>query len=138
MRNEQENKSTSSLINTVVATGTTPISVFTVTGDVALRIIGICKASCTSDGAITIELGVTSNTAVLIAQIADAKDLITNEIWHDATPDATIELSSVYREYVISNGQDVILTTTGTLTAGTIAFYCEWYALSANGSVTVA
>lgn len=124
--------------NTVDATAATPISVFTVTGDVVLRIVAVCKIAPTTSGSITVELGVTGATAVLIAQIADATDLAQHEIWHDATPTTTLDALSVLKEVIVSNGQDVILTTTGTLTAGTIAFTCFWTALSSDGAVTPA
>ena len=118
--------------------GATPISLFTVTGDVVLAVIGIVKTAVTTSDAITTEVGVAGNTAVIIAQVADATELALNEIWHDATPDATIELSSVWNEFVVSNGQDVILTTTGTVTDGDITFYCRWFPLSAGATVVAA
>lgn len=123
------------VIKAVDVTGATPISVFTVTGDVQLKIVGICKTALTTSDAITVELGVSGDTAKLIAQVADATGLTANEIWHDATPDATIEASNVWSEWIVSNGQDVILTTTGTVTDGDITFYCIWTPLSDNGLV---
>lgn len=119
-------------------TGATPISVFTVTGDVVMAAVGVCKAALTTSDAITVELGVSGATTAFIAQIADATDLIANEIWHDASPDATIELESVWADRIVSNGQDVILTTTGTVTDGDITFYCRWYPLSSDGNVVAA
>jgi hypothetical protein len=116
-------------------TGATPISVFTVTGDVVLAVIGVCKDSLTTDGEITIELGVAGDTAKLILQVVDATELTVNRIWHNATPDSTIVMTTVWSEYLVSNGQDVILTTTGNVTAGTVDFYCKWYPLSADGNV---
>src|SRR3990172_11877847 len=66
-------------------------TIFTITGDVLLRVFGVCKEALTSGGAATIELGVSGNTAALIAQ-ATATALILNEIWHDATPTTTLEV----------------------------------------------
>lgn len=119
-------------------TGATPISVFTVTGDVVMAIAGVVKTGLTTEGAITAELGVSGDTAAIIAQVADATDLTANLIWHDATPDATIELESVWVDRIVSNGQDVILTTTGVATDGDITFYCRWFGLSSDASVTAA
>jgi len=116
-------------------TDATPITVFTVTGDVLMKIYAVVKTPLTTAGAITVELGVAGATTYFIAQVADATDLILNEIWHDATPDATRELSSVATERITTGGQDVILTTTGVLTAGGICFYCIWKPLSADGNV---
>ena len=125
-------------IASVDCTGATPITAFTVTGDVVFKVIGVTKISCTSDGAITAEVGVTGQTAKFIAQIADAKNLVQNQIWHDNDPDETIELSSVWNEFIVSTGQDIILTTTGTFTDGDIDFYCFWYPLSEDGNVVAA
>jgi len=119
-------------------TGATPISVFTVTGDVVMAVFGVCKTALTTSDSITAELGVSGATTAFIAQVANATGLGINEIWHDASPDATIELESVWANRIVSNGQDVILTTTGTVTDGDITFYCRWFPLSADGNVVAA
>ena len=125
-------------LKAIDCTGATPMTLFTVTGDVVLAVIGIVKTALTTSDAITAEVGVAGNTAVIIAQVADATGLAQHEIWHDATPDATIENASVWNEFIVSNGQDVILTTTGTVTDGDITFYCRWYPLSAGATVVAA
>jgi len=122
----------------VDCTGATPITVFTVTGDVVMAVVGVVKTSLTTSDAITAELGVSGATTAFIAQVADATGLAQHEIWHDASPDATIELESVWADRIVSNGQDVILTTTGTVTDGDITFYCRWYPLSSDGNVVAA
>jgi hypothetical protein len=122
----------------VTCTGATPLAVFTVTGDVVMAIVGIVKTALTTSDAITAELGVAGATTAFIAQVADATGLAQHEVWHDATPDATIELESVWADRIVSNGQDVILTTTGTVTAGAITFYCKWWPLSSDGLVVAA
>jgi len=122
-------------VKTVDCTQASPVTVFTVTGDVVMGVFGIVKESLTTSDAITAELGVSGDTPKLIAQVADATGLAQNEIWHDATPDATIENESVVVPKIVSNGQDAILTLGGTVTAGSIAFYCLWYPLSSNGNV---
>ncbi len=114
-----------------------PATLFTVTGDVTLRVIAVCKTLLAGDTA-TLEVGLSGNTAILIAQ-STATDIDANEIWHDATPDATIELDSVSGVSIISNGQDVIQTVgTTDITSGAITYYCFWTPLSTNGSVTAA
>lgn len=112
-------------------------TIFTVTGVVELAgVYGVAAASLTSGGVATIELGVAGNTAVLIAQ-ATATALLINEIWHDATPTTTVEaIDMTARQFVVANGQDVILTVgTADLTAGNINFYAWWRPVSANGLV---
>ncbi len=125
-------------IKTADPTASTPISLFTVTGNVIVRLVAVCKTTLETSDAITVEVGVTGDTAVLIAQIVDATGLAANEIWHDATPDATIEALTVLKEVIVSNGQDIILTTTGTVTVGSIEFYCFWTPLSTDGNVASA
>jgi hypothetical protein len=115
-------------------------TVFTVTGNVLFHyFMGVCETGVTSGGAATIEVGVSGNTAALIAQ-ATGTDLIANELWHDATPTTTLEqVDPTGRAFAVSNGQDVILTiATADLTAGKINFYCTWSPLSAGSSVIAA
>ena len=115
---------------------------YTVTGVVEVELFGVCTSSITTGGvAPTIEVGVAGNTAALIAQIVDGRDLLVNEIYFDASPTTTVEsLSTVTsRRFVITNGQDIILTAGGgVLTAGAIDFYCRWRPLSATGAVVAA
>jgi hypothetical protein len=112
-------------------------TLFTVTGDVIVRLFGICREGCTTSDAITVEVGVSGATAVLLAQVANAIALFTNEIWLDATPTLTLEAvpAGVSAGFIISNGQNIILTPSGTFTAGIIDFYCSWKPLSVDGKV---
>lgn len=123
---------------------TSTISLYTVAGDIVCSVIGVCNTALTSGGAATIEVGVPTNTAILIAQ-ATATDLIANEIWHDATPTTTSEAVDVFgggKDVVITNGGTVgpigFKITTATLTAGDIDFYCSWVPLSEGASVVAA
>lgn len=114
-------------------------TVFTVTGEVLIHaIFGICEDAFTGVGTL-IELGVSGNTAVLIAQTT-AADLIANEIWHDASPTTTIEqIDLTARSFVVANGQDVQLLVSGAdATAGKVNLYCVWSPLSATGNVVAA
>ncbi|MDY6833787.1 MAG: hypothetical protein SVY53_03185, partial [Chloroflexota bacterium] len=69
-----------------------PADVFTVTGDVIVRLTAVCSTSLTFDANATIELGIAGNTAALIAQTdLTVEGMAAREIWHDATPDSEIE-----------------------------------------------
>jgi hypothetical protein len=114
-----------------------PATLFTVTGDVVLRVIAICKTNLAGANA-TLEVGFTGNTAALIAQ-STATDIDQDEIWHDGTPDAKVELETVGAARIVSAGQDVIQTVgTANITAGAITYYCFWRPLSADGLVEAA
>lgn len=113
-------------------TGT--VSLFTVTGDVIVRIVPICKTNVASAAAGSIELGVSGDVNAMIASTTGT-DIDANEIWHDASPDSNIEAESVSRNYLISNGDDVILTLSAQIDSGAITFYCFWVPLSSDGNV---
>ena len=112
-------------------------TIFTVTGTVFAQVFGVCQTLMNSGGAATIELGISGNTAALIAQTT-ATDLDQYETWQDATPEANpgaVDLTG--RTFVLTNGADVIMTVaTADLNAGVIDFYCIWAPLSTNGAVT--
>lgn len=111
-------------------------TLFTVTGSVMVRVVG----SCTEDlaGAATLEVGISGNTAGLLAQIADATNLDAGESYLDATP-ATLESVDLSSGFVIANGQDIIQTIGGTaITDGTLLYTCFWRPLSEDGLVEAA
>lgn len=119
---------------TIGATGA--VTLFTVTGQVAVRVIGMCTEDVTGAG--TLEVGISGNTAGLLAQIADATNLDAGESYLDATP-STVESVDLSSGFILSNGQDIIETIgTTALTNGTVIFGCLWRPLSDNSSVVAA
>ena len=111
-------------------------TLFTVTGNVLATVFGICDTTLDSGGAPTIEVGVTGNTAVLIAQSV-AKSLADGEVWVDATM-TRVGAGALPAMQIINDGNDIILTVgTTTVTAGVIDFYCLYRPLSEDGNITV-
>ena len=111
-------------------------TLFTVTGNILLTIFGVVDTTITSAGAPTIEVGVTGNTAALIAQSL-AASLADGEVWVDGTL-TRVGVGAVPAMQVLNDGNDVILTVaTATLTAGAIDFYCLWRPISSDGAVSV-
>ncbi|MEA3225151.1 MAG: hypothetical protein U9Q07_04310 [Planctomycetota bacterium] len=117
--------------------GAGALNIFTVTGDVIVRIIPVCKTIVASAAAANVELGVSADTDAMIASTL-ATDIDANEIWLDATPTSPIEPESSSRDYIISNGDDVILTLDAQVDSGAITFYCYWTPLSSDGAVVAA
>lgn len=112
-----------------------PATLFTVTGDIIVDVIGICKTTLV--GAATLEVGVTDATAAILAQIANATTLAVNEAWHDATP----SLAEAYTPsiHIIGGGLDIIQTVgSANITAGVIDYYAFWRPLSSNGLLVAA
>ena len=113
-------------------------TIFTVTGDVLLSVVGLCQILVDSGGAATIELGIAGNTAALIAQTTGT-DLDADETWQDAGPEANpgvVDLFGGARQFVVANGADVIFTIgTADTTAGNIDFHAFWMPLSLDGAL---
>lgn len=118
---------------TTGAVGTTTL--FTVTGCVAVRVFGVC--GLTLVGAATLEVGISGATAIILAQIADATVLATDELYLDATP--TTKVEGLPAPLIISNSQNIIQTIGSTaLTGGVLTYYCAWVPISSTGNVVVA
>ncbi len=106
--------------------------IFRVTGDVMVWVFGICKTDLVGAG--TLEVGIAGNTAVLLAQIADATTLDANEIYLDATPALGKGLD--FKTNIIAGGLDISgKVTTTDITAGVVDFYCFYRPLSEDGAV---
>jgi len=113
-----------------------PHTLFTVSGPVLIEVIGYCTADLTGASA-TVEVGVAGSTAALIAQTT-ATAIDAGEIWHDATPDAKLEASTVMVQQLV-NDLDIIQTVgTANVTGGSIDYVAYWYPLSPDASVTAA
>ncbi len=112
------------------------VNLFVVTGTVAIKIISKCITVLEIQSGATIEIGTALTTAGLITQTAgDAIDA--NELWHDASPDASVELTSVMSKNIVS--QDIIQTiASDTIDSGVILFMGFWYPMSSNGFVVPA
>ena len=126
-------KSITYLTATTGKTGATTLA--TVTGVVAVSIIGVCDTALTGAGA-TLEVGTALSTAGLIAQTTGT-DMAANEIWHDASPDSSIELTSVITKKICT--QNIIQTiATHTVDTGAITYYIMWSPISSDGNVVIA
>lgn len=117
---------------TTGATGVTTL--FTVTGVVAVRVFGVC--GLTLVGAATLEVGIVGATAIILAQIADATALATDEIYTDATPTTKVEALPAL---VVMNGENIIQTIGAVpISAGQLTYYCLWNPISTDGNVVAA
>ncbi len=114
------------------------VALFTVTGNVAFRILAYCTEDLVSGGGGTCEVGVAGNTPGLIAQTT-ATAIDNGEIWYNNTPVAGVTAVTNIAQYVIANGADIILTVgTGDVTDGTITFDLYFTPLSSTGTVVAA
>ena len=115
-----------------------PYTLFTVTGDVLVRIFGVCTVDLASAGGGTISLGITGNVA-LINAATTATAIDANEIWNDTAPAIVDTLASIPGPFVIPNGVDIVEAyATADITAGNIYYICLWRPLSDDGFVEAA
>ncbi len=110
------------------------VALFTVTGTVIARVIAVCSTNLAGASS-TVEVGVTGGTDALIATTT-ATDIDSGEIWHDASPDSPIELSSVGTENIIAKGANIIMTVkVANATAGALKFFIIWKPVSSDGKI---
>jgi hypothetical protein len=109
-------------------------TLFTVTGDVAVRVFAKCTTDLTGANA-TLEVGIAGNTAALIAQTTGTTiDL--GEIWLDTSP-ATVE--ALPAQQILVGSTNIIQTiATADVTAGVLTYYVLWCPISSDGNVVAA
>lgn len=128
-----ETKAITYVAGTTGATGAT--NLFTITGEVAVRIFAKCTVDLNSDGGATIEAGIAGNTASLIAQTGLA-NIDAGTIWLDATL-ATVK--ALPAQQILVGGTNIIQTIgTAALKAGVLTYYCLWTPISTDGNVSAA
>lgn len=109
-------------------------TLFTVTGDVSVRVFAKCTTSLTGASA-TLEVGISGNTAALIAQTTGTT-IDAGMVWNDASPGSVQALSG---QMILIEGTDIIQTiASAPVTAGVLTFYCAWEPISSNGSIVAA
>lgn len=124
------------LAATPLTGGMTPTTtLFEVSGVVAVKLFARCTESLAGATA-TVAAGTALSATGLIAQTT-ATDIDANELWHDASPDASVEAITVLTERIVA--QDIIQTVgTAGVTDGTLAYYCLWRPISSDGAVAAA
>lgn len=126
-----QSKAITYVAGTTGATGATTL--FTVVGTVAIRVFAVASGTDLT-GSGTLEVGISGNTAAIIAQTA-ATAIDVGEIWYGTNPPTV----GVMPNQLILSATNVIQTiATNTVTAGTLTYYCLWYPISTDGSVIAA
>jgi len=116
-----------------------PTTLFTVTGDILVRMFGV--VTTTLVGAGTIEVGVTENTVEILAQVADTTSMATGDIWVDATVDDVRAgaFADVIATRLITNGSDIIETIgAANITEGRLYYIALWKPLTPGSKLVSA
>lgn len=120
-----------------------PYTIFNVTGDVVISDFwGVCNVAVvsTSDTG-TLEVGVTGNTAKLLAQTtAGSGTIVAGDVLTDAGSEAGVDVNAFSGgKHYIANGADIIETlATNNMTSGQIDWYCIWAPVEAGAQVVAA
>lgn len=113
-------------------------ALFTVTGCVRARILGICTTD--TEGALsTGEVGVVGDTAIFMP-ITTMTDLEAGEVWfNNVTPvDYFIigdDIATNVPIFLLLNKNIILTTATANTTSGVVDFYCIWNPISSDGNV---
>ena len=102
-------------------TGT--LTLFDVTGDVIVKIVPIIMTDVVPNTTANIRLGVVGNTDAMISDSVSTV-LDARSIWVDQTPSFEIESTERSRDYIITDGNNIILTLSAQVNSGAITFYC--------------
>lgn len=112
-------------------------ALFTVTGDVLFRLVAVVKTTVISTGECNGEVGISGDTYAIITR-TDITRLAAGEIWHGTTPEKELEPLSEQVEWILSDGNDIIMTLDAQADSGAIAFYLFYTPLSTDGLVVAA
>ena len=118
---------------TITYTGEPSYAAFSVTGLVAVKIIGRITASLTNDSAVT-SVGIPGGPGVFIPATAGTAMQTVGQFWNTSTPANTVPLDPVY--YLTD--KDIVVTGDANLIAGKVELYCYWYPISEDGAVVAA
>jgi hypothetical protein len=114
-------------------------NLFTVTGDVVVRVIAVCTTDLTFAANAAIKVGIAGGAQVIALTDLTTQALTAREIWHDATPDSEIEATSVFKDMFVTDGNDITLSVeVANVNTGVILFYLYWYPVSVGASVVAA
>ena len=119
-------------------TAQSPVTLFTVTGDVLVQVFGIVQATAVGSASDTgtLAIGTAESVAgIIAATTADGTQLAATDVWIDATPSVDLEaITNTW--FAVGGGANIILTiATNNMDAGAMEIYCLWRPLSSNGLV---
>ncbi len=124
---------------TAWTTGNSPITIFTVTGDVLVKCWGVVTTILTSTGGTgTLSLGTPDAVTALIGTTSVNGTILhtVKYIWASTAGAATIyALPGTDSWYAVSGTNIVLTVATNSMTAGGMNIYCQWIPISAGASV---
>lgn len=120
---------------TITYTGAVSYTAFTVTGAVAVKVIGYITTVLSNHGDTT-SVGTATSAAGLIAATAGTAMQTQYQIWVDNAPSKFETFPSGYS--IIGDGEDITVVGTANLAAGVVELYCYYIPLSSGATVVAA
>ncbi|MFA4854191.1 MAG: hypothetical protein WC616_02440 [Candidatus Omnitrophota bacterium] len=120
---------------TITHSGAASYTAFTVTGCVAVKVIGYITTALTNH-ADTTSVGTSTSVAGLIAATAGTAMQTVNQVWVDNAPSKFETFPSGYS--VLGDGEDIAVDGSVNLVGGVVELYCLYIPLSADGAVAAA
>ena len=127
----------------VLTTAASPVTLFTVTGLVEVKVVGASRSALTSTSDTgTLAVGFTGLTTLLLGTTTvDTTNFpaATSKVWIDTSATAVAEAMVASNLVGVLTNSNIILTiATNSMTAGTLRFMCAWRPWSSDGSVVSA
>ncbi len=134
---------TFSATGTSLTTGLSPVSAFTVTGHVMLRVFGVtggtALASTGTNG--TLAVGISGSTTIYLGTTTmDGTNFTAGAVWIDTSAtlksEAFVAANLVW--HLASSNTIIVTVATNSSTSGILTLYCEWRPLSVGATVVAA
>jgi len=115
--------------------GSASYTAFTVTGLVAVKIVGYVTTALTNHSDTT-SVGTATSAAGLIAATAGTAMQTEGQAWVDTAPSKFESFPATWS--LIGNGEDISVDGSANITGGVVRLYCWWIPISAGASVVAA
>lgn len=122
-------------------TGFDDAAMFTVVGDVFVKVIGVVggTAITSTSGTTTLSVGTTEAPAGLLpASTIDNTQFAATDVWVDSSPSDDVEEANPNFAVVGGGAAINLVRSVDDITAGSLKLYCLWKPLSVGSSVTAA
>jgi hypothetical protein len=120
-------------VKNVIYNGAASYPAFTVSGVVAVKVVGHVLVAVT-DNAATTSVGTTTSAAGLIAATAGSAMLTVDQLWVDNAPS---DFETFPANWTVIS-ESIVVDGDAALVAGIVALHCYWFPVSANATLAAA
>lgn len=125
-------------MSTGFGTADSPVTLFTVTGDVQVKVWAAVQGTAVASALNTATLSIGTVEApqgIIVDSTVNGTQFAVTDVWVDASPAQDVE-ALPDNWFILGGGANIILTIgVEDITAGALEVYCLWSPLSSNGNV---